>query len=109
MTTENRPRRVYVGNGKASRSGNPVNFSVNLDQLLELVQNGQAQSFTSKRSGQRFVKLTLWANGEEPDQYGNTHSVCLDQYVAPAKADAPGASGDYDTYRDVADSNPLPF
>lgn len=101
MTTETRPRRVYVGNGKAARSGNPVNFSVNLDQLLELAQSGQAQVFTSKRSGQRFVKLTLWANGEEPDQFGNTHSVCLDQFVSQPK-DAPGAAGDYDP-------NPLPF
>lgn len=86
-----RPRRVYVGNGKAARSGNPVNFSVNLDQLQQLADSGEAQTFTSKRTGQRFVKLTLWANGEEPDQYGNTHSVCLDQFVPterPAAADS---------------------
>lgn len=96
MTTTKTPK-TYVGNGKASRSGNPVNFSVNIDQLLEFISSGQAQVWT-KKNGQRNVRLTLWSNGDEPDQYGNTHAVTLDNYVAPARLEMPANTPD-----------PLPF
>ena len=84
-TNEKKPR-VYVGNGRAARSGNPINFSVNLDQLLEAVASGRAQTW-NKKNGERNVRLTIWSNGEEPDQYGNTHAVCLDDFVPTKPAD----------------------
>ena len=103
MHQPNTPKqpRVYVGNGRAARSGNPVNFSVNLDQLLELAASGRAQIWT-KKNGERNVKLTLWSN-PEPDQYGNTHAVCLDDFVPTTRTDhtPPASTGGY--------SNDLPF
>ena len=95
-----RQPRVYVGNGKASRSGNPVNFSVNIDQLLELMASGRAQVW-KKKNGERSVKLTLWAN-PEADQYGNTHAICLDDYVPQPRTEEPSDTGN--TY-----TNDLPF
>lgn len=99
MTTTPKTPKTYVGNGRAGRSGNPVNFSVNIDQLLELVASGQAQVWT-KKNGQRNVRLTLWSNGEEPDQYGNTHAVTLDTYV-PTNRPTESVDTSY--------SNDLPF
>lgn len=92
--------RVYVGNGKSSRTGNPVNFSVNIDQLLDLIASGRAQVW-KKKTGERNVKLTLWAN-PEPDQYGNTHAICLDDYVPQPRQDQPATTGGSYT-------NDLPF
>lgn len=101
MTTQStRPARVYVGNGKAARSGNPVNFSVDLDQLREAIASGAAQTY-QKKNGHTCVKLTIWSNGEEPDQYGNTHSVCLDNFVPTPRPEGPTA--------DSLNANPLPF
>jgi hypothetical protein len=101
--TPNTPRapRTYVGNGKTSRTGNPINFSVDLDQLLELVASGAAHTWTGKK-GTRNVKLTMWANAE-PDRFGFTHAVCLDTFVPtgrPAEQQAP---------QPIDDSNDLPF
>lgn len=100
--TPNKQPRVYVGNGRASRSGNPINFSVNLDQLLELVATGRAQVW-QKKNGERNVRLTIWSNGDEPDQYGNTHAVCLDDFV-PTKT----AAGSYGAAA-TDTTNDLPF
>lgn len=97
-----RAPRTYVGNGRAARNGNPVNFSVDVDQLLELIASGAAQTWT-KKNGHRNVKLTMWSNGDEPDQYGNTHAVCLDTYVAPPRAEQ--SAGGFQTDH----GNDLPF
>lgn len=95
MTNETTPRppKAYVGNGKRLRAeyqDSPVAFYINVDVLLEHMANGRAQVFTSQKG--RSAKLLLYTN-REPDRYGNTHAVALDDYVAPPRPAAGTAPG----------------
>ena len=76
---ENQKSRTYVGKGVKVDQFDLINISICIDDL---------QSHIFEYNGKRYVKLTV-GGLREPDQYGKTHSVWVNNYKAEAKTEAP--------------------
>lgn len=62
--------RNYVGRGKKAGNYDLVNFSIS---------ESKAKDFWFEYNGERYLKLTIGAL-KNPDNYGKTHSVWIDDY-----------------------------
>ena len=86
--------RQYVGRGKKAGNFDLVNFSISESKIKD-------SWFEYK--GERYLKLTIGAL-KNPDNYGKTHSVWIDNYE-------PKGDGDKATESKVVEEmkNDLPF
>jgi hypothetical protein len=69
--------RKYVGRGKKAGNFDLVNFSISESKIKD-------SWFEYK--GERYLKLTIGAL-KNPDNYGKTHSVWIDNYEPKAAGD----------------------
>lgn len=76
---ENQKSRIYVGKGVKAGKFDLTNISICIDDL---------QGHIFEYNGKRYVKLTV-GGLREPDQYGKTHSVWINDYKPEAKTEAP--------------------
>lgn len=89
-------KRQYVGNGKAV-SGYPL---VNISVCLNDIPNDAI--YLSESNGKKYLRLTVGEKRDGVDQYGNSHSVWINDYkpqgeqsaAAPAPAPSKSAKSD---------------
>ena len=71
--------RKYVGRGKKAGNFDLVNFSISESKVKES---------WFEYNGERYLKLTIGAL-KNPDNYGKTHSVWIDNYKPKEGGQAP--------------------
>lgn len=71
---------VYLGNGKAVANGKGVKIRIYLDKLPK-------EKIKTDDKGRKFINVVTWEN-KEPDKYGFTHSMQLDEWEKPEEAAA---------------------
>lgn len=80
MSTTNQKERIYVGKGTKAGQFDLTNISVCID-------NCEPHMF--EYNGKRYIKLTV-GGLREPDQYGKTHSVWINDYKPNKENSAQG-------------------
>lgn len=82
MSTTNQKERIYVGKGTKTGQFDLTNISVCID-------NCEPHIF--EYNGKRYVKLTV-GGLREPDQYGKTHSVWINDYKPTGQNETQGTT-----------------
>lgn len=73
-------KKIYVGSGKSFGKFEDVNIDICLSDLPpEWIKK-------SEKNGKKYIRLTV-SKKKEADQYGKTHAVTVNTYVADKKND----------------------
>ena len=80
--SNNNNNRVFVGNGKKVANYDLVNFSIKMSKVQEHIY---------EYKGEKYLKMTIGANKEGANEYGQTHKIWIDEYTPNNNAtnDAP--------------------
>jgi hypothetical protein len=68
----------YVGSGRKNEQYDITNISVCLSDINK-------EDIKTGKNGKKYLSLSVGAR-KQPDEYGKTHSVWIDDYVAEDKA-----------------------
>lgn len=67
----NNNNKVFVGNGKKVANYDLVNFSVKMSKVQEHIY---------EYKGEKYLKMTMGANKDGANEYGQTHKIWIDEY-----------------------------
>ncbi len=73
----NNSERKYVGNGKKVGNYDLVNFSIKMSH---------AQSHIYDYKGEKYLRMTMGANKDGANEYGQTHKIWIDEYKPDVNA-----------------------
>lgn len=67
----NNNNKVFVGNGKKVANYDLVNFSIKMSKV---------QDHIYEYKGEKYLKMTMGANKDGANEYGQTHKIWIDEY-----------------------------
>lgn len=67
----NNNNKVFVGNGKKVANYDLVNFSIKMSKVQEHIY---------EYKGEKYLKMTMGANKDGANEYGQTHKIWIDEY-----------------------------
>ncbi len=70
----NSPKK-YVGNGKKVGNYELVNFSIAMSKVREHIY---------EYKGEQYLRMTMGANKDGTNEYGQTHKIWIDEYKPDA-------------------------
>ena len=68
----NNNNRVFVGNGKKVANYDLVNFSIKMSKVKDHIY---------EYKGEKYLRMTIGANKEGANEYGQTHKIWIDEYT----------------------------
>lgn len=96
IMNNNSPKK-YVGNGKKVGNYDLVNFSIDMSKAQENIY---------EYKGKNYLRMTMGANKDGANEYGQTHKIWIDEYKPDANANA---NNNAPKKEDVNSGDGLPF
>lgn len=69
--SNNNNNKMFVGNGKKVANYDLVNFSIKMSKVQEHIY---------EYKGEKYLKMTMGANKDGANEYGQTHKIWIDEY-----------------------------
>jgi hypothetical protein len=70
--------RIYVGSGKKVKGHSIINVYLNIEKAI--IEAEKLGCLHKNKQGEECIRISVLEKKEE-DEFGNTHSICLDTYV----------------------------